>query len=130
MKISWTYFTARGGKLVYLVFMVYLVHLVGERNKPDKPNKPERPPQLSPFFRAGLTGLPQRAIHLLVDREEIPLSWVRLNFLLEHGADLMRRYAGHTGIDPGKVSPVLSIGEGKVESINDTDGVGLLFPFA
>ena len=130
MKSSWSYFSARKGKLVYLVFLVYLVHLVGEGNKPDKPNKPDRPPHLSPFFTALLAGLPQRAIHLLVDREEIPLSWVRVNFLLEHGADLMRGYAGHTGIDPGKVGPVLSIGEGKVEPINDSDGIGLLLPFA
>src|SRR5512143_783381 len=85
---------------------------------------------LSTFFRALSAGFPQRSIHRLVDREEIPTSWVRVNFLLEHGTDLMRGYAGHTGIDPSKVGPVLSIGEGKVDPINDPDGIGLLLPFA
>ena len=40
----------------------------------------------------------------------------------------MRGHAGHTGIDSGKVGPVLSIGEGKIEPINNLDGIGLCSP--
>ncbi len=65
-----------------------------------------------------------------MDREEVPLSRVRINFRQEHGADLIRGHAGRAGIDPGKVGPLLFVGGGKVEPIDDPDGIGLLLPLA
>src|SRR5215831_2844416 len=97
---------------------------------PDPMSQPPCPCRLSAFSRPRSAGLFQRVIHRLVDCKEMPLSWVRINFRTEHGADLIRGHAGHTGVDPAQVGPLLSVGKGKVESVNDSDGIGLLLPFA
>ena len=60
----------------------------------------------------------------------MPLSRVRVNFRTEHGTDLIRGHASHTGVDPAQVGPLLSIGKGKVESVNDSDGIIMMLPYA
>src|SRR5215467_5497221 len=107
-----------------------------ERWNNDRNHPGPRPDEIATLFRLSAfsgplsAGLFQRAIHRLVDCEEMPLSWVGVNFRTEHGADLIRGHASHTGVEPAQVGPLLSIGKSKVESVNDSDGIGLLLPFA